>query len=88
MFNLQQKYKKTFHKMQNQETSFIGDTTALPRVGSQGIARNRKLTSADHTEEKDGPCPGRQAPFLKPQSLPLCPPCLGAPFGLGRRVAC
>lgn len=79
MFNLQQKYKKTFHKMQNQETSFIGDTTALPRVGSQGIARNRKLISADHTEEKA---------FLKPQSLPLCPPCLGAPFGLGRRVAC
>lgn len=55
MFHLQQKYKRTFHKMQNQETSSL--ETALLYQG-QNIgrsARNRKVRWAGHTERVQAP---------------------------------
>ena len=50
MFNLQQKYKKTFHKMQNQETSSLETPLRYQGRNMRGTARNRKVLWADHTE--------------------------------------
>lgn len=84
MFNLQQKYKKTFHKMQNQETSSLETPLRYQGRNVRGTARNRKVICAGHTERKGPALPGPQALSLKPWPWPLCPLGLGAPFGLGR----
>lgn len=84
MFNLQQKYKKTFHKMQNQETSSLETPLRYQGRNMRGTARNRKVICADHTERKEPALPGLRLCPSSPQPWPLCPPGLGAPFGLGR----
>lgn len=85
MFNLQQKYKKNISQDAKPGNKFIGDTTALPRTEREGTARNRKVIWAGHTERKEWALPGSAGSV--PQAYSpwlLCPPCLGAPFGLGR----
>lgn len=69
MFNLQQKYKKTFHKMQNQETSSLETPLRYQGRNVRGTARNRKVICADHTERKGPALPGPQALSLKPAAL-------------------
>ena len=87
MFNLQQKYKKTFHKMQNQETSSLETPLRYQGRNMRGTARNRKVLWADHTERTGRALPGSAGSAPQAYSpWPLCPPCLGAPFGLGRSV--
>lgn len=71
--------------MQNQEIQkFIGDTTDLPRTDRRETTRNRKVISADSQKKEKMNLPGLQARLLEPATSPLCPRCLGAPFGLGR----
>lgn len=80
MFNLQQKYKKkkSFHKMQKQETSSLESPLFYQGRNMRGTARNRQVIWADGTQKKVGL-------FLQPAALGPCPPCRGAPFGLGRQ---
>lgn len=66
MFNLQQKYKKTFHKMQNQETSSLETPLLYQAQKVRGTARNRKVTSADHTHRKEEALPTPLAPLSTP----------------------
>lgn len=79
MFNLQQKYKKTFHKMQNRETSSL--ETPLRYQGRNGEpARSRGNPRRPHGGRT---APGRRALLagLQPSALSAR---LGAPLGLGR----
>lgn len=69
MFNLQQKYKKTFHKMQNQETSSLETPLPYQAQNVRGTARNRKVILADHTDRKEQALPHPSAPL---STLPRC----------------
>lgn len=69
MFNLQQKYKKTFHKMQNQETSSLETALLYEAQNVRGTARNRKVISADHTDRQEQALPTPLGPSVHSASV-------------------
>lgn len=74
MFNLQQKYKKTFHKMQNQGTNSL-ETPLRYHRWTGGEPQGTERSSWQMTQkEKDGLCLGSRLGSLSPQPSPLCPP--------------
>lgn len=70
MFNLQQKYKKTFHKMQNQETSSLETPLLYQAQNVEGNCKEQKgHLGRSHRKKKKT---GSAYPLAPLSTLPWC----------------